>query len=388
MKKNRDILLCDLDAFFASVEQLDNPALRDRPVLVGGSPEGRGVVSTCSYEARKYGVRSAMPMKKALALCPEAVVVRGRMSRYKEASLQVRKIFERFTPDIEFVSIDEAYLAVNKGCGCDFGRTIHNAVREELGLPISVGISVNKLLAKIACENAKPNNTGTLWPEEIESLLWPLSVRVLPGVGPVAEKKLNSIGIKTVKDLTLYSAESLSRVLGNNAVTIRNYAHGIDDRELELEHEAKSISEETTFPEDIYDREAILAILMEQSAGVGYRLRSSEITAKTVTIKLRFKNFKTITRSRTMPENICSDSEIYQAAKDLFISHCSKPPWRLAGVQVSGLEQGSQMSLLQSEHENMRENQLTAARDKLRKKYGSEVIIQGKRLTLKRKKGT
>ncbi len=388
MKKNRDILLCDLDAFFASVEQLDNPELRNRPVLVGGSPEGRGVVSTCSYEARKYGVRSAMPMKKALALCPEAVVVRGRMSRYKEVSLEVRKIFERFTPDIEFVTIDEAYLAVNKGFGCDIGNAIHTAVREELDLPISVGISVNKLLAKIACEQAKPNNTGTLWPEEIEGLLWPLSVRALPGIGPVAENNLKIIGIKTVKDLTLYSAESLSRVLGNNAVTICNYAHGIDDRELELEHEAKSISEETTFPEDIYDREAILAILMELSAGVGYRLRSSGITAKTVTLKLRFKNFKTITRSKTMPDTVCSDSEIYRSVKDLFIVHCGKPPWRLAGVQVSGLEQGSQVSFLQAAHENNRENQLTAARDKLRKKYGSEVIIQGKRLTRRRKKET
>ena len=168
MKKIKDILLCDLDAFFASVEQLDNPGLRGKPVLVGGNPEGRGVVAACSYEARSFGIRSAMPMKKALALCPEAVVVRGRMSRYKELSKQVRQIFGRFTPDVEFVSIDEAYLAVQKGLGCDTGEAIHATVREELCLPISVGVSVNKLLAKIACELAKPNKVGTLWPGEIK----------------------------------------------------------------------------------------------------------------------------------------------------------------------------------------------------------------------------
>jgi len=164
MKKNCDILLCDLDAFFASVEQLDNPDLKGKPVLVGGSPEGRGVVSTCSYEARKYGIRSAMPMKKAITLCPQAVIIRGRMSRYKEISLQVRNIFERFTPDIEFVSIDEAYLAVKAGRGFATGTAIHNAVRNELQLPISVGVSVNKLLAKL------PAN----WPNRI---MWILSGR-------------------------------------------------------------------------------------------------------------------------------------------------------------------------------------------------------------------
>ncbi len=386
MKIAHDILLCDLDAFFASVEQLDNHDLRGKPVLVGGSPEGRGVVSTCSYEARKFGVRSAMPMNKALSLCPEAVVVRGRMSRYKEVSQQVREIFERFTPDIEFVSIDEAYLSVKKGRGCDTGKAIHIAVREELGLPISVGISVNKLLAKIACEQAKPNNTGTLWPEEVEDLLWPLPVRALPGIGPVAEKKLNQCGIKTVKDLTLHPVSSLARMLGTSARIIKDYAHGIDNRELELEHEAKSISEETTFPEDIYDREAILAVLMELSAGVGYRLRSAGITAGTITLKLRFKDFKTITRSKTFSETIYSDKEIYLAARDLFIAHCGKPPWRLAGIQASGFDQGTQLSIIKPATDNERDKKLTAARDKLREKYGVEVIIQGKRLTWKHKK--
>ncbi|MGM0653139.1 MAG: DNA polymerase IV, partial [Bacillota bacterium] len=380
MKKNCDILLCDLDAFFASVEQLDNPDLRDKPVLVGGNPDGRGVVSTCSYEARKYGVRSAMPMKKAVTLCPGAVIIRGRMSRYKDVSLQVRNIFERFTPDIEFVSIDEAYLAVKNGHGLETGIAIHHTVRDELQLPISVGISVNKLLAKIACELAKPNNVDSLWPAEIEEKLWPLSVRALPGIGPVAEKSLNSLGIKTVQDLAAYPAKSLKHILGNNAEAVSNYAHGLDNRELELEHQAKSISEETTFAEDIFDHETMKSVLMELSAGVGYRLRSSGLTAKTITFKLRYRNFRTITRSLTIPEAIYSDRDIYQTALNLFKKHCGGPPWRLVGVQASGFEKGSQMSLFRSRTENEKESRLTETRDKLRKKFGSDVIIQGRRL--------
>ncbi len=383
MKKNCDILLCDLDAFFASVEQLDNPDLKGKPVLVGGNPEGRGVVSTCSYEARKHGIRSAMPMKKAISLCPQAIIIRGRMSRYKEVSLQVRNIFERFTPDIEFVSIDEAYLAVKEGRGIEAGTAIHNAVRNELHLPISVGVSVNKLLAKIACELAKPNNVDTLWPAEIEEKLWPLKVRALPGVGPVAEKSLNSLGIKTVKELAAYPTESLKRILGSSTEAVHNYANGIDSRELELEHQAKSISEETTFAEDIFDRETMKSVLMELSSGVGYRLRSSGFTAKTITLKLRYRDFRTITRSLTIPETIYCDRDIYQAAVNLFEKNCGSPPWRLVGVQASAFEQGSQVSIFSSQAENEKETRLTETRDKLRKKFGSDVIIQGRRLKKK-----
>jgi len=381
--KNRDVLLCDLDAFFASVELLDNPSLKDKPVLVGGNPEGRGVVSTCSYEARKYGVRSAMPMKKALSLCPGAVVLKGRMWRYKEMSQQVRGIFEQFTPDIEVVSIDEAYLAVKEGLGLETGKAIHKKVRKELGLPISVGVSANKLLAKIACDQAKPNNVGMLWPAEVEEKLWPLPVRILPGIGPVNGSKLNNLGINTVRDLANYSREALVQLLGSHGETISSYAHGIDKRGFETEQEAKSISEETTFPEDIHDREAIQAVLLELAAGVGYRLRCAGIAARTITLKLRFKDFKTVTRSSTLPDTVCNDSDIYNAAKELFEKHCAKPPWRLIGIQASGLEQGSQMSLFSSSPEHEKEDKLTATKDKLRTKYGSEVLFHARRLKKK-----
>ncbi|MCJ7806464.1 MAG: DNA polymerase IV [Clostridia bacterium] len=385
MNDINDILLCDLDAFFASVEQLDHPELQGKPVIVGGSPESRGVVSTCSYEARQYGVHSAMPMKKALTLCPQAVVLRGNMSRYKTVSLQVRQIFERFTPAIEFVSIDEAYLAVKRGTGCHTGNAIHIAVKEELRLPISVGVSTNKLLAKIACELAKPNKVGSLWLEEVPQLLWPHPVRILPGIGPVTEKNLEQHGIKTVKDLAAYPAASLEQLLGNNAKTLQNYANGIDNRQLELEHEAKSISEETTFPEDIYDREIIFTVLLELSAGVGYRLRTAGVPGRTITLKLRFSDFRTISRSKTLPDTVSGDMEIYRIVKELFTAHSEKPPWRLLGVQVSGFEQGSQLSLLPTTLAEKKEKHLLQTKDLLRKKYGSEVLFPAKRLSRKNK---
>jgi DNA polymerase IV len=387
MKRKADILLCDLDAFYASVEQRDKPELRGKPVIVGGSPESRGVVSTCSYEARAYGVRSAMPMKKALALCPQAEVLRGNMARYLEVSRQVRQIFGQFTPQIELVSIDEAYLAVPAGSGCAVGEAIHLAVRKELGLPISVGVSVNKLLAKIACELAKPDKVGTLWPEEVAERLWPLPIRVLPGIGPVTEKNLQLLGIKTVKELAACPVSSLERILGKNTGAVLDFARGIDNRELELEHEVKSISEETTFAEDLNDQDAILAVLLELSAGVGYRLRRAGFLSRTITLKLRYGDFRTITRSRTLPEPVDGDSEIYRTVRALFSEYSGKPPWRLVGVQASGFELGRQLSLLNLSEAEEKEKQLTLTRDRLRKKYGSEVIIQAKRLKRKPPKG-
>ncbi len=382
----KDILLCDLDAFFASVEQRENPDLTGKPVIVGGSPEGRGVVSTCSYEARKFGVRSAMPMKKAVSLCPQAIILPGNMSLYKAVSKQVRKIFERFTPEIEFVSIDEAYLAVSRGSGITAGEKIHGLVREDLNLPISVGVSTNKLLAKIACELAKPNNVGSLWPEEVPERLWPLPINVLPGIGPATEKKLQGYGVKTVRDLAAFSVDTLTRLLGSSGKAVYQYAHGIDNRELECERIVKSISEEKTFPEDIYDHDSIYTVLLELSNGVGYRLRSEGFTAGTITLKLRFRDFKTITRSKTLPETVYDDPTIYRVAKELFDRHCGSPPWRLVGIAASGLEQGSQLSLLSLSPEDEKARHLLSTKDQLIKKYGPRALFHGKGLRGKKKK--
>jgi DNA polymerase IV len=381
MKKELDILLCDLDAFYASVEQLDHPELKGKPVIVGGDPAGRGVASTCSYEARKFGVRSAMPMKKALELCPQAIVVRGNMARYGEVAGQVREIFGRYTPDLEIVSIDEAYLAVKQGLGLTVAENIHRKVREELGLPISVGVSSNKLLAKVACELAKPDAVKALWMKDVPELFWPLPVRAIPGIGPKAAEKLKSLGLKTVKDLAHCPPATLRRIFGNNSANIHRFACGLDDRELEPVHDLKSISEETTFPEDIHDRQDYLpAVIRELAAGVGYRLRSSGLKARTITLKLRYSDFKTITRSKTLPDLFNSDKVIYELALDLFNKNSGRAPWRLVGVKASGFEEEEQLSLLIATDEERKEKQLLVVKDSLQQKYGSAVVVSGKQL--------
>lgn len=374
------ILLCDLDAFFAAVEQRDNPELRGKPVIVGGDPQARGVVSTCSYEAREYGVRSAMPMRRALKLCPAAIVLPVNMYKYKTVSRQVLEIYERFTPDIEPVSIDEAYLSVQDGLAT--AKKIRRTVRGELALPLSIGVSVNKLLAKIACELAKPDNEKDIWPEEVPSLLWPLPVNVLPGVGPVTAKKLQQSGITTVGELAAASPVALENVLGNAAPTLREYAHGRDHRKISLLHTPKSLSDEITFPQDVYDRDHILTALLELSEEVGYRLRLKGYLTRTVALKLRFADLKTISRAVTLAAPTDSDWQIYEAAAALFKRYCGKPPWRLIGVRVSSLERGSQLSLYP---EREKERYISQTLDLLRGKFGRKIVFKAKQLLTRRK---
>ncbi len=376
----QDILLCDLDAFYASVEQLDNPSLRDKPLIIGGSPQGRGVVSTCSYEARKYGVRSAMPMKKAVELCPAAVILPPNMSRYKEVSEEVLKVFYKFTPDILRVSIDEAYLGLQSGNGYETAKKIRAVVRKDLGLPISIGVSVNMLLAKIASELAKPDNLKTIWPEEVPNVLWPLPVEKLPGIGPSTKEKLNKHGIKTVKELANFPEEKLTGLLGSNAHLLKNYAHGHDDRKMVVSQEAKSISKERTFAEDIFGRDYVISTLSELSEEVGYRLRAEGMQARTVSIKVRFADFTTITRDKTLAESTNLDNEIFKSVKELFRRHGGKPPWRLVGVKLSGLEGWKQMSFFTPDSPQEKERKITRVKDELRGKYGKGVLYSASKL--------
>ncbi len=383
MKKEEDILLCDLDAFFAAVEQVDHPEYRGKPVIVGGNPAGRGVVSTCSYEARVFGVHSAMPMKKALQLCPEAIVIKGNMKRYAEASRQVKSIFERFTPDVEVVSIDEAYLAIEKGSGLNTGQAIRKLVRNELGLSISVGVSVNKLLAKVACELAKPDDIKAMWPSDVPLCFWPLPIKTIPGIGPATENKLSQQGIKTVGDLAKYPPKRLYRLLGSNVRGVLEFANGIDRRPLIKERDVKSVSEEKTFPEDVFDDKLFMpAILNELSAGVGYCLRVRGLAARTVTLKLRYSNYRTITRSKTLNEATDSDSTIYQAAVKLFNDHKSSPPWRLIGVKVSSLDKNYQQVLFSNKDD--KEKKVINAKDSLQGKYGKPMVVNAIQLSLKK----
>ncbi len=376
-----DILLCDLDAFFASVEQRDNPEYRGRPVIVGGSSASRGVVSTCSYEARRFGVHSAMSTARAEQLCPGAIFLPVDMKLYRAVSEQVMALFEHFTPDIEAVSIDEAYLAVPRGAGPDTAERIRLTVREELRLPLSVGVSVNKLLAKIACELAKPDRVKSLWPEEVPQKLWPLPLRVLPGLGPVSVEKLRRLGIQTVGDLAAAPESVLALQLGKAAAAgFCLYARGIDPRPLEPERKAKSFSEEQTFSVDIADREIVKSVLMEQAEGLGYRLRAAGLLARTVALKLRFADFSTVTRETTRPEAFDRDSEIYRLSVELFERYGEKRPWRLIGIRVSGLETSRQLTLFSSEPGDLKEEKLGQVQDRLREKYGDEVLYRARRL--------
>jgi DNA polymerase-4 len=384
MSYSYDILLCDLDAFFASVEQRDNPKLKGKPIIIGGDPDYRGVVSTCSYEARQYGIRAALPTKKALQLCPKALLLPARMPRYKKVSLQVMDILERFTPDIERVSIDEAYLAVKRGTGLETARRIRFAVKKELNLPLSIGVSVNKLLSKIACSLAKPDNIKALWPHAVEKSLWPLSIGVLPGVGPVTEKKLNKFGIKTVADLAFFPGDALKNIVGNYAADLKEYSWGYDNRKLELKHKQKSISEEITFPRDIYDQEIIMDILFDLAAELGYRLRSKGLRARTIALKLKFPDLTIKTKTTSFPEAIDDDEKIYDTATTLFNHCCSKPPWRLIGISTSGLQKWEQLALFSAE--SQKKDKIKPVLDLLRQKYGKNAIFKGRRLLLLLKK--
>lgn len=379
-KKGRspEILLCDLDAFYASVEQRDHPEYLGLPVIVGGRPESRGVVSTCSYEARKFGVHSAMPSAEALKLCPGAVFLPGDMDRYRSASEKVFALYGRFTPEMEIVSIDEAYLALPAGEGLARAGEIHRIVREELQLSLTIGISRNKLLAKIASEMVKPDRVGTLWPEDVPALLWPRPLEMLPGLGPATAQKLRQIGIRSIGQLAAAPATLLQKLFGNSGLQLQRSARGLDDRPLEPLRKAKSISEERTFASDLADEEAVRALLMAQAESLGYSLRSGGLLARTISVKLRFSDFRTITRDRTLPDATDSDLKIYHIAAELFTNHKGRPPWRLVGLKVSGLVAGEQLALFDSPGTKM-EN-LELVRDRLRDRYGEPVLKHARSL--------
>lgn len=376
MGPSDDILLCDLDAFFASVEQRDCPEYRGKPVIVGGQAETRGVVAACSYEARAFGIHSAMPVARALRLCPQVVLLPVDIPRYRRVSDEVTEIYGRFTPIMEEVSIDEAYLAVPASKGSMIASQIRQTVRREVGLPLSIGISENKLLAKVASKMAKPDGQKELWPEDVPELLWSKDISWLPGVGPKTRKRLNDIGIRTVGDLAARDEEVIAAILGTFGRVLHRYAHGKDDREVCAREETKSISEETTFPQDISNYEEALAVLMLLSEEVGFRLRQKGYKARTISVKIRFSSFVTTTRSITLSEGTCTDSSIYEAVKDLFNRYGEHGPWRLLGVQVSTLigEEYRQIPLIGAPQDEEREEKVAAVVDELKTRYGRNII--------------
>jgi DNA polymerase-4 len=375
-----------MDEFFAAVERLDNPRLAGKPLLVGGSAKGRGVVSTASYEARKFGCHSAMPMARAMRLCPQAIVLPVRGHRYSDMSRRVFEIFRRVTPLVEPLSIDEAFLDVTgterlHGPALQVARDIKRSIREELGLVASVGVAPNKFLAKLASDLEKPDGLTVIDPGRIHEILDPLGVRKLWGIGPAAETALRRLGIRTVGQLRAFSARELSRALGNSAEHFLNLANGIDDRAVTPDHEAKSIGQEQTFATDIADREHLLSVLFEQTQEVAHRLRQAGLLARTVTLKLRHGDFTTLSRSRTLERPTDLTDVLWATAKEIFgdWARYGFEPLRLAGVTASNLESpvGQQLDLFSPPRDDTRQRQVDQAVDSIIEKFGKGSIRRG-----------
>ena len=339
------ILHVDMDAFFASVEQRDHPEWRGKPVIVGADPHQRGVVSTCSYEARKFGVHSAMPSREAYRRCPHGIFVSGHMSRYREASEQVFAIFERVSPVIEPVSIDEAFIDVSGalrlfGDAVEIAKRIRQAIRDEVQLTASIGVAGNKFLAKLGSEAAKPDGLFVVPEEPSDRLAWlgKLPIGALWGVGKTTETTLLRYGYRTVKNIREAPFETLRQILGEHAATqLLALARGEDNRQVETVYEEKSLSREHTFLEDCSDRSAIRTVLTALVEDVGRRLRKRHLYASVGKLKLRWKDFSTISRQAPFETAVCDDFAMKHLAYRLFDQEPLIQPVRLIGFGIGGL---------------------------------------------------
>jgi DNA polymerase-4 len=375
----------DMDAFFVSVEELFNPSLQGKAVVVGGRPNERGVVSAASYEARKFGVHSAMPLRTAARLCPQAIFVDGHPARYREYSGRVFEVLNRFSPLVEMASIDEAYLDMTgterlHGPPVRAAHALHEAMKSETRLNCSIGIATARLVAKVASDQAKPN--GVLWiiPGREAAFLAPLEVRKIPGVGKVTEKNLHALSIRKVGDLARLDDGFLEKRFGKWGLALAGKARGLDaggwfDTEIGADADPKSVSHEHTFNEDTSDRAVLEATLARLSEMVGRRLREADLKARTVQLKLRYSDFSTITRAHSMERPTQIDTEIFDQARTLFYQNWKAGARvRLLGVQTSSFEDThEQMDLLDGgKHE--RWQQALEAADRLRDKYGDSAV--------------
>ncbi|NMA94591.1 MAG: DNA polymerase IV [Clostridiales bacterium] len=337
-KSALSVIHIDMDAFYAAVEQRDNPDYRGRPVVVGGSPDGRGVVSTASYEAREFGIHSAMPAAKAKNLCPHAIFMPSNMEKYKAVSKKVRAIFERYTDIIEPISIDEAFLGIEDRDSIEIGRLIKKQIKKELDLTASVGISYNKFLAKLASDMQKPDGFTIIRPEDVKNILPGLPIRKLWGVGKKTEHKFHQLGIFTIDDLLKYDRKFLIERWGNKALDLLKYAQGIDHSKIETSREAKSIGEETTLRENTQDKNELIGYLKMFSKSISSDLLAQDLKFRTVTVKIRYEDFKIITRSKTYKDPLYSQRDLYLTGKDILQNRIYlHKPVRLIGMQVSNL---------------------------------------------------
>ena len=386
MTEARQIIHVDMDAFYASVEQQDHPELRGKAVIVAGEASARGVVSAASYEARRFGVHSAMPTGQALRLCPQAIVLPVRMARYAEISRQIHAIFERYTPLVEPISLDEAFLDVTASTnlfGSDevIGRRIKAEIKTQTHLTASVGVAPNKFLAKLASDLDKPDGFVVITESNKQAILDPLSVGRIWGIGRVTEKALRAAGIDTIGALRQYPTAALKAIVGNGAAELQMLARGQDDRDVVPDRQRKSISSEQTFAKDVDEENALLRTLLEEVEEVARRLRHNGLQARTVTLKLRYGDFRTVTRSQTLNEATNLTQPLWEAAQNIFLTWNTKSAaaLRLLGFGASGLEpEGSGQASLFADPQTEKLKRLDETTDKIQQRYGRRAVHRGK----------
>lgn len=351
----RKIIHIDMDAFFASVEQRDFPEFQGKPIVVGGSPEGRGVVAAASYESRKFGIRSAMSSRKAIQLCPDLIFVKPRFEQYKRVSMQIRQIFKRYTDLIEPLSLDEAYLDVTvdkKGIGSaiQIAQEIRKAIKQELNLTASAGVSVNKFLAKVASDINKPDGMKFIGPHQIEEFMEVLPIEKFYGVGKVTSEKMKTIGILTGADLKNFSRQQLKHYFGKQGNFFYNIVRGIDDRPVQPDRVIKSLGAEDTFPVDLNAKIEMEEELRKITQKLILRLKKHPLKGKTVTVKIRFSDFSLITRSKTFSTGLDSFEQVFPVVLGLLhhslfpTSDISQKKVRLLGVSLSNFSKKESQS--------------------------------------------
>ena len=389
-----------MDAFYASIEQRDRPELRGKPVIVGGSSR-RGVVAAASYEARTFGVRSAMPSFRARELCPEAIFLPPDMSKYASVSGQIHEVFESFTPLVEPLALDEAFLDVTAsvhlfGGAVELARRLKAKVREVTGLAVSCGVASNKLVAKIACALGKPDGLLHVPASETRALLDPLPVRWLWGVGPVLEEQLLAAGLDTLGKLADADPRALRRVVGERAEALGQLARGLDERPVEASRASKSYGEESTFERDVRERELLTAALSSHAHAVATRLRADHVRGRTVSVKIKLgtarpsarrrgrtgepeaPDYPLLTRSKTLPNATDDGAVLRKIAIELWDAAAIDEPVRLLGVSVSQIEEahGEQLDLF-AQSPDARSQKLGPALDAIRKRFGNTAIRLG-----------
>lgn len=382
MLYRRNIIHVDMDAFFASVEVLDYPDLAGKPLVVGGTPEGRGVVAAASYPARKFGIYSAMPMSTALKKCPNLIIRPNRMSRYAEVSEHIMAIFARYTDLIEPISLDEAFLDVTGSIAIfksaeNIGTSIKQDIKDELNLVASIGIAPNKFLAKLASDLEKPNGFTIITQQNAQQILDPLPVSKIFGVGKVLLAKLKTHGIETIAQLRNTPSGRLRPLAGSFTDTLLDLANAKDNRPVTLPANPKSISQEYTFAKDTDDIEQLLSAIMQQTEKVAARLRAQNLKAKTITLKLRYANFKTITRSQSLDTPTNTTKPLAGVAESIFNKWKNKSlsPLRLIGFAASNLtEQNKGQLNLFTNTKQKKQTTIDTMLDKINKKYGQNTI--------------